>query len=318
MTEVLIVSPYGFANRYREGKRPNDLLLASVIPVITEVGLPFIMYGDFNEPVHKLASFQFFKDLGAVEAVQWYQSKFGVLLPATCGGSTRNDSAIFHPDIAEWIEDMQVLPEHQIDMHAPLFTQLSLEKMNIVKHMWKLPKTWAPFAPSKEAIAEVYEHVDFQNLFNKEVDFYAQELEQALQVWSKHVETAVNKAIALEHKCDPITQPISSLHSSYRGRCNFQKTYKLNRSTPSSLIAMGVICHRLRFRPYAADWKSDRLGDWRPSADDINRWALMRLVFLGILLSWKMPMLNGAVSLPQRVMEVLGKTGSYPMMWYLR
>jgi len=118
MTEVLIVSLYGFANRYREGKRPNDLLLASVIPVITEVGLPFIMYGDFNEPVHKLASFQFFKDLGAVEAFQWYQSKFGVLLPATCGGSTRNDSAIFHPDIAGWIEDMQVLPEHQIDMHS--------------------------------------------------------------------------------------------------------------------------------------------------------------------------------------------------------
>ena len=59
MTQVLVISLYGFANRYREGKRPNDLLLASVIPVITEVGLPFFICGDFNEPVQKLGSFKF-------------------------------------------------------------------------------------------------------------------------------------------------------------------------------------------------------------------------------------------------------------------
>ena len=49
MAEVLVTSIYGFANRYREGKRPNDLLLMSIIPVITEVGLPLIICGDFNE-----------------------------------------------------------------------------------------------------------------------------------------------------------------------------------------------------------------------------------------------------------------------------
>ena len=29
--EILFISVYGFANRYREGKCPNDLLLASLI-----------------------------------------------------------------------------------------------------------------------------------------------------------------------------------------------------------------------------------------------------------------------------------------------
>ena len=110
----------------------------------------------------------------------------------------------------------------------------------------KLPKTWAPFAPSKKAIAAVYKHVDFQSLFNKESDFHAQELEQALQVWSKNVETAVSKAIALEHKSDPTKQPRSSLHASYRGRCNFQK---ISQTQQSSTV------------------KSDRHGGYTPPSE---------------------------------------------------
>lgn len=118
--------------------------------------------------------------------------------------------------------------------------------MNDARHMWKLPKTWAPFAPSKKAIAAVYKHVDFQSLFNKESDFHAQELEQALQVWSKNVETAVSKAIALEHKSDPTKQPRSSLHASYRGRCNFQK---ISQTQQSSTV------------------KSDRHGGYTPPSE---------------------------------------------------
>ena len=39
-------------------------------------------------------------------------AKTGVMLPPTCGGSTRNDTAIFHPAVAEWIYDMSVPSEH--------------------------------------------------------------------------------------------------------------------------------------------------------------------------------------------------------------
>ena len=95
--EVLIVCIYGFANRYLEGKRPNDLLLACIASVVEEVGLPFIICGDFNEPPHKLGSFQFFQQMGAVEAFQWHYMRHGFQLPPTCAGSTRNDTAIIHP-----------------------------------------------------------------------------------------------------------------------------------------------------------------------------------------------------------------------------
>ena len=49
--EVLMIAVYGFANRHKEGIRPNDILLASLIPVIVSTGLPYIVAGDFNEPL---------------------------------------------------------------------------------------------------------------------------------------------------------------------------------------------------------------------------------------------------------------------------
>ena len=220
--EVLIISLYGFANRYREGKRPNDLLLASLVPVITEVGLPFIICGDFNEPVEKLPSYKFFKDMGAIEAFRWYHAKHGVMLPPTCGGSTRNDTAIFHPLIADRILDMSVQPEFQIDVHTPLFVQLDVEQSFNHVTTWRLPKTWAPFAPSRENIAQFYEHIDFDNFFHQKKELSSVDLEQAFLHWSRRVEQAVDRAVAFEHRIDPVRQPRSCLHSSYKGRCSFK------------------------------------------------------------------------------------------------
>ena len=76
-TEVLVVAIYGFANRYMEGKRPNDLLLAAVASYVESVGLPFMICGDFNEPPMKLSSFEYFRNLGAVEAFTWFESRYG-------------------------------------------------------------------------------------------------------------------------------------------------------------------------------------------------------------------------------------------------
>ena len=225
-SEVLFICLYGFANRHREGKRPNDLLLASVIPIICEIGLPFVICGDFNEPVTKLPSYQFFRDLGAVEAFQWYFAKTGSMLPPTCGGSTRNDSAIIHPHVAEWICDMHVLEEHQIDMHTPLFIDFSCDKISEVKYTWRLPQTWAHFSPEKDRIRKHYKPIDFYERLGKHADFDADDLEDAFHVWSKQVEKAIDKAIAEEHHENPLAQCRKSLPMSCKGRCNFKKIFQ--------------------------------------------------------------------------------------------
>ena len=226
VTEVLFICLYGFANRHREGKRPNDLLLASVIPIICEVGLPFVICGDFNEPVFKLPAYQFFRDLGAVEAFQWYSAKTGSTLPPTCGGSTRNDSAILHPHVAEWICDMHVMDEHQIDMHTPLFIDFNCGKINEARYMWRLPMTWAHFAPTKDMIQQHYENVNFQKHFGQHAHLDANEIEEAFYLWSRNVEKALDKAIAQQHRDDPLTHCRKSLPMSHKGRCNFKKVFQ--------------------------------------------------------------------------------------------
>ena len=224
-SEILFICLYGFANRYREGKRPNDLLLASIIPIISVVGLPFVICGDFNEPVCKLPAFKYFKDLGAVEAFSWFFAKTGTMLPPTCSGSTRNDSAILHPHVAAWISDMHVISEHQMDIHTPLFIDFNCQQIKVPQNIWKLPKTWAHFAPKCETIQRMYQTIDFQTFFGKDSDFDCNDMEDAFLLWSRNVEKAIDKAIAEDHKNDPISQPRNSLPSSYKGRCNFKQIF---------------------------------------------------------------------------------------------
>ena len=221
--EVLVIALYGFANRHREGKRPNDLLLASIIPLICSTGLPFIVCGDFNEPVLKLPAYRFFKDMGAVEAFQWYKTKMGKELPPTCAGSTRNDSAFMHPLVAEFLLDMQVVADHNFDPHSPLLIQLNLKQESRSLKKWKLPKSWAHFAPQKDLIASCYEPIDFGMFFNEPDFMTASDVECAFLLWSQRVEKAVGSAIRIRHQRDPENQPRKDLHSSFKGRCNFKQ-----------------------------------------------------------------------------------------------
>ena len=222
--EVLVIALYGFANRHREGKRPNDLLLASIIPLICSTGLPFMVCGDFNEPVHKLPAFRFFKYMGVIEAFQWYKTKTGKDLPPTCAGSTRNDSAFMHPLVAQHLMDMSVVHDHDFDPHSPLLIQLNIDVEKQSLNKWKLPKSWAHFAPPKDLIASCYDAIDFDAVF-KESDFLnANDVECAFLLWSQKVEKAVGDAIRIRHRTDPDNQPRKDLHASFKGRCNFKQT----------------------------------------------------------------------------------------------
>ena len=222
--EVLAVSVYGFANRHKEGIRPNDVLIANLIPVVEEVGLPYIAAGDFNEPLAKLPAYRYFHERGAVEAFQWYRSRFGFDLPTTCAGSTRNDTAFMHPAIADHIRGMSVQAKFQIDIHTPLFIDFNVQSLKEEKRVWNIPNTWAHLAPSAEFIAQSYKSIRF--------DFEDQHehtdvgmIESAFRQWSHGVENAVDQAIQKQHALDPLQHPTKSLPKSCRGRCA-QKKFK--------------------------------------------------------------------------------------------
>ena len=223
--EVLFISIYGFANRYREGKRPNDLLLAGLIPVISEVGLPYCILGDFNEPPAKLPSFQFFRDQGAWEAFSWFQAKHAILLPATCAGSTRNDTAILHPWLLQFVSDMSVSQDVTFEPHSPFMIDLNFKQQWVDRFTWNLPKSWASFAPPQDFIAEGYTPVDFDGIHSQLQHDNNKLVDAAFAQWSCAVETAVDWALSKSHALDPVRYAITHLHPTFKGRCSFKKPF---------------------------------------------------------------------------------------------
>jgi len=66
-----------------------------------------------------LNAYKAFKDLGTVEAFEWYKCKNGIHLPATCKGPTRSDSLLLHFSLVRHVVDMDVTSELEINVHTP-------------------------------------------------------------------------------------------------------------------------------------------------------------------------------------------------------
>eukprot|EP00435_Cladocopium_sp_Y103_P050765 s2212_g15.t1 len=224
--DVVIFAVYGFATRYQQGVRMNDMFLASIFDLVQQIDMPFIVAGDFNDPPQQLPSFSLFKQLGAVEAFSFFKSKWGYDLPATCLGSTRNDTAILHPALIPFVENMRVDKKFQFDSHVPLFIDFSFMKNMQLPHQWKIPCSWAAMAPPSDIIAQCYRDKPVSSVFDLSSIDDENKTEQALLAWSSSVELAVDKALGISNKLNPLIQPHSGLHPKYRGKCNIKSVFK--------------------------------------------------------------------------------------------
>lgn len=230
--EVLVIAIYGFQKKMSHGVKLNDTLLTYVFQLIHEVGLPYIIGGDFNEPVDKLPIYQAFKDDGAVEMFAWYQAHMNCQLPPTCNGVTRNDTMIMHPLLAQRIVAMQVDKKHQIDPHVPLFVDIVCHYDQPQRFTWNIPKSWAHIAPPKELLHEEYETCRSTMVIPDHFDS-AEHAEKSLIEWSRAVEKSVDKALQRLHRTDPFKNPVPCLAGSYKGRCCPQQRKPV--SSPSTV-----------------------------------------------------------------------------------
>ena len=78
----------------------------------------------------------------------------------------------------------------------------------------------------------VYEKVDSQQIFVCSDDDSNDQIESAFKTWSQHVETAVDRALALQHASDPVKFPRNSHHHSFKGRCEFKQHKKITTVVP--------------------------------------------------------------------------------------
>ena len=209
--EILTVAAYGFVSRDLESKRMNDLLLARIYQLITDIKMPFLIGADFNIPPYKLHSFTQFEQMGVVEAHTFYQQKFGSVLPHTCRGATSNDSFLIHPMLVGLIHDMQVCHDLAMDSHSPLKIEFNIPNIAPSVMKWKMPESWAQFpldlVKLRECYDEIADQADFENKFQN-TDMSPIE---ALQLWSNAVERTVDRTMQLQHRIDPTKFPNKGL-----------------------------------------------------------------------------------------------------------
>ena len=140
-------------------------------------------------------------------------------MPPTCNGVTRNDTYLFHPLIAQRVVEFKVQMEHTFEPHVPISVVLDLS-IKIQKPLkWDIPKSWVEFGPLVENIASAYEFT------RKNIDISVsptcdEDIEQLFLSWSQSVEQAVDYALRWQHQLDPVTNPVSFLPKTHRGRCS--------------------------------------------------------------------------------------------------
>ena len=216
--EFLAISVYGFPSSTLAVKRQNDLLVSLAYQVAVESGLPFIIAGDFNTPVHELPIFSHIAESGHVEIFSWYESK-GWSLPPTCKGSTKNDTCILHRDLAQLVSDEQVRQNPAFDAHSPMFVSLNLQAHICPRVPWKVPTSWADYDVLPGNLDTMYNlaSADIQQSIDSISS--AETGEAALVVWSKCVESAVDRSLQLQHVMDPVRHPVKCLPDHAKGRC---------------------------------------------------------------------------------------------------
>ena len=160
-----------------------------------------------------------FKDLGTVEAFEWYKHRNGILLPPTCKGSTRNDTLLIHPSLVRHLVDMDVKSELEINVHTPLRVHFDFITKTAPQMKWDIPNSWHSFEPSKDILENCYEKLAKKRNLEQSLQSSENSIDDLLHMWSQTVEDAVNHTLQIQHKLDPLRYPTPGLPEKCRGRC---------------------------------------------------------------------------------------------------
>eukprot|EP00438_Fugacium_kawagutii_P001979 Skav210047 [mRNA] locus=scaffold706:505896:511097:- [translate_table: standard] len=224
-SEVLVACVYGFATRVVDGIHLNDLLVAAVFDVIQKAGLPFIVCGDFNQPLSSIPAFKAFQAMGCVEAFQFAKMRFQDELAPTCRGITKNDTAILHPNLLPFVTGFQVDKSFELESHTPLFIDFDFSIQAQDLEQWRIPKGWAAIIPAGADLAESYSSPFGSNSAEGHqcINVTTQgQVHEALKSWSHACEVSVHKALLKAHFQDSLKAPLKGLPKQYWGRmkCN--------------------------------------------------------------------------------------------------
>ncbi|OLP95288.1 hypothetical protein AK812_SmicGene22606 [Symbiodinium microadriaticum] len=225
--EVRMLTVYCWPLSHLDASERNEQLLSMALQRATSSPVPCIVAGDFNQPLQQLPSGQAFAALGYQDVFALHKGATGVDLPATCKGSTRNDTALLHPVLLPLWVSAWVLSDHQLfDAHDPLCFRMRLCSQRPCRHVWDLPRPWTGLGVTSQDFEDAFRPHCPQLLQQAQECASVEDIATALLDFSVACEAAVDTAVRLKHQQDPVRFPVPHLTRHYRGRCVDRKTLR--------------------------------------------------------------------------------------------
>ena len=136
---IRLIVMYGVPAGSSDQAVKNNSLWRAVHSLLIEHNIPTIVAGDFNAPPQKAEAWNDIKPLGYTELFELHQAKYGELLPATCKGSTRNDSMIFSHHLTQMYRSAEVVHDAPFRTHSPIIASFDLQPLQFRRRDFCMP-----------------------------------------------------------------------------------------------------------------------------------------------------------------------------------
>ena len=218
--QIHFVTIYGYPSCQQKAKERTNALVEAAAMLIDQVNSPSIIAGDFNHPLESLAAGQTLGRCGFVNLKQVFQELYSTEMPSTCRDVTSPDQVIISSDLRQFVSAVIVDKQKDFADHDPILYQLQLPIQPPMKSTWRLPHTWLTFQPEPAIFELEFARLasQYQLPLTSESIAELPPLPDALELWAKVTEQAVDATIRKQHILQAEKFPQKQLPKNCRGR----------------------------------------------------------------------------------------------------
>ena len=218
--KIHFVTIYGYPSCHQKARDRTNALLEAAAYIIEQVNLPSVIAGDFNHPLDSLVAGQTLERCGFINLQQKFRELYQTEMPKTCREATSPDQVLLSPDLQGFVNVISVDKQKNFADHDPIVYQLHLPFHPPMRTFWKLPHSWLPFQPDPYILEEQFVRLATRNQLPlaSHDDNILPALPDALELWARVLESAVDETIKEQHKIDPVKFPQKHLPKNCRGR----------------------------------------------------------------------------------------------------
>ncbi len=191
----------------------NNRLIEFALQLAEMVNIPFVIQGDFNMPVSQLKVWPTLASKGFQDLTNLHLLHTGMPMPFSCADATNADNAIFSPQLAGHVVDIQVLGAEWFATHRPVLFTLRLPGNGLFKTTLRFPKQIVETCVDTEQLESAFQAGSFGT-----------SQPSSLEEWGMQFENCVDVALRAQFAQQPMGH--SCLPKAFRGRCQPTKFIK--------------------------------------------------------------------------------------------